>query len=63
MSTNVLIGDALEQLRTLQTASVDCCVTSPPYYHLRDYGVGIELNPEYAELAARRICAERNDLD
>ena len=34
----VLIGDALEVLRTLPSNSVQCCVTSPPYYGLRDYG-------------------------
>ena len=41
-------------LRTLQDNLVDCCVTSPPYYGLRDYGVdgqiGLEENPyQYVE--------------
>ena len=31
-------GDALSVLRTLPGCCVDCCVTSPPYYGLRDYG-------------------------
>lgn len=35
----ILCGDALEMLRTLPDNSVHCCVTSPPYYALRDYGV------------------------
>lgn len=35
----LLLGDALEVLRTLPDESVNCCVTSPPYYGLRDYGV------------------------
>jgi site-specific DNA-methyltransferase (cytosine-N4-specific) len=35
----VLCGDALDKLRTLPAASVQCCVTSPPYWGLRDYGV------------------------
>lgn len=39
-------GDALEVLRSLPDGSVDCCVTSPPYLGLRDYGtegqVGLE---------------------
>lgn len=43
-------GDALRVLRTLPTESVHCCVTSPPYYGLRDYGVkgqiGLEPTPE-----------------
>ncbi len=34
----ILTGDALEQLRTLPTESVQCCCTSPPYWGLRDYG-------------------------
>jgi site-specific DNA-methyltransferase (adenine-specific) len=33
----VLIGDALERLRGLPAASVDCVITSPPYYALRNY--------------------------
>src|SRR6185437_4575873 len=36
----ILHGDALEQLRTLPDNSVHCCVTSPPYFGLRDYGTG-----------------------
>lgn len=31
-------GDALETLKTLPSASVQCCITSPPYWHVRDYG-------------------------
>lgn len=34
------LGSALDVLRTLESGSVDCCVTSPPYYGLRDYGTG-----------------------
>lgn len=55
-------GDALAVLRTLPDASVDCCVTSPPYFGLRDYGVagqlGAEASPaEYVE-AMRGVFAE-----
>ncbi|WP_276828572.1 DNA-methyltransferase [Bifidobacterium coryneforme] len=43
-------GDALEVLEGLPSGSVDCVVTSPPYYGLRDYGVdgqiGLEETPE-----------------
>ncbi|GGY87973.1 DNA-methyltransferase [Shewanella fodinae] len=46
----VLIGDCIEQMRQLPAQSVHCCVTSPPYYGLRDYGVdgqiGLEPTPE-----------------
>jgi DNA modification methylase len=33
-------GDALSVLQALPSESVQCCVTSPPYYGLRDYGTG-----------------------
>ena len=36
----ILNGDCLEMLKTLPENSIDCCVTSPPYYALRDYGTG-----------------------
>ena len=32
-------GNALEVLRTLPNESVHCCITSPPYWGLRDYGI------------------------
>ena len=35
----LLIGDAADQLGCLPAGSVDCVVTSPPYWGLRDYGV------------------------
>jgi DNA modification methylase len=34
----IICGDALTVLRTLPSESVHCCVTSPPYWGLRDYG-------------------------
>lgn len=40
MSGKIITGDCLEMLKTLPDESVDCCVTSPPYYGLRDYGTG-----------------------
>ena len=43
-------GDALEVLKTLPSESVNCCITSPPYYGLRGYGVvgqiGLEETPD-----------------
>lgn len=38
MSYQLLQGDCITVLRTLEAYSVSCCVTSPPYYGLRDYG-------------------------
>ena len=44
------VGDAAEVLATLPHGSVDCIVTSPPYWGLRDYGhedqIGLEATPE-----------------
>lgn len=46
----VICGDALEVLRTLPGGAARCCVTSPPYWRQRDYGVagqlGLEPTPE-----------------
>jgi DNA modification methylase len=46
----ILLGDCIEQLKTLESDSIHCCVTSPPYWGLRDYGVagqlGLERTPE-----------------
>ena len=42
-------GDALETLRQMPAESVNCCVTSPPYFNLRDYQmpgqIGMEASP------------------
>lgn len=42
----IMIGDVFEQLALIPDESVDCCVTSPPYWGLRDYGyegqIGLE---------------------
>jgi DNA modification methylase len=46
----ILVGDALQVLRTRPAGEARCCVTSPPYWALRDYGVegqlGLEATPE-----------------
>lgn len=50
MNWEVRQGDCLDVLRALPSESVHCCVTSPPYWGLRDYGVdgqiGLESTPE-----------------
>lgn len=69
----LLLGDAFDQLRTLPDGSVDCIVTSPPYYGLRDYGApgqyGLEATPAaYVETMralfaeARRVLADDGTL-
>ncbi|EFO32599.1 DNA methylase [Roseibium sp. TrichSKD4] len=51
------VGDVLEMLATLPDESVDCVVTSPPYWGLRDYGVEgqIGLEPTLAEHIALMV--------
>jgi DNA modification methylase len=50
VSWRIYNDDCLETLRQLPSESVNCCVTSPPYWGLRDYGVagqlGLEATPE-----------------
>lgn len=50
MSAKILEGNVLETLKDVPPCSVQCVVTSPPYYGLRDYGVdgqiGLEETPE-----------------
>lgn len=66
-------GDSLDVLRTLPAGSVDSCVTSPPYFGLRDYGepgqYGLEASPaEYVETMrtlfteVRRVLADDGTL-
>jgi DNA modification methylase len=50
MTWQVLVGDAAARLGDLPAASVQACVTSPPYWGLRDYGtvgqLGLESTPD-----------------
>ena len=42
----ILKGDALEVLKKIPSESVDMCITSPPYWSLRDYGDENQLGNE-----------------
>lgn len=46
MAYTVLTGDWIECLRTLESASVHCVVTSPPYWRMRNYGIDGQLGLE-----------------
>jgi len=50
MSVQILTGDCRDLIKTIAPKSIDCCVTSPPYYGLRDYGnaaqIGAEKSPQ-----------------
>ncbi len=56
------LGDALEALRKIPSESVQCVVTSPPYWGLRNYGVegqlGLERIPDCLGWATGRPCGE-----
>jgi DNA modification methylase len=55
---DILIGDTRDLLKDIADQSIHCCVTSPPYFGLRDYGhagqIGLEQTPDayVAELVA-----------
>jgi len=50
MSVKILVNDCVESMKAMPDQSVHCCVTSPPYWGLRDYGhdgqIGLEHTPE-----------------
>lgn len=50
MSVKIFVGDCLDSMKKMDDGSVNCCVTSPPYFALRDYGckeqIGLEESPE-----------------
>jgi site-specific DNA-methyltransferase (adenine-specific) len=59
----IIGGDAVTVLRRLPAESIDCVVTSPPYWSLRDYGVegqlGLEPSPE---MYIERLCAVFDEI-
>ena len=42
----IVIGNSLEKLRELKSSSIQCVVTSPPYWGLRDYDNSEQLGHE-----------------
>ena len=50
MKPKIIVGNCIDKLKELPSGSVHCCVTSPPYWGLRDYGeddqLGLESTPE-----------------
>jgi len=46
MSVIIEVGDCLESMQFMDDRSVHCCVTSPPYFGLRDYGVDGQIGLE-----------------
>ena len=50
MAVEIVVGDCVQSLRAMPAQSVHCCITSPPYFGLRDYGhdgqIGLEQTPD-----------------
>ena len=61
MFNKIYQGDCIEQMKLFPDESIDCCVTSPPYWGLRDYGhddqIGLEETPE--EYVAKMVAVFR----
>lgn len=61
-NATILQGSCLEALKQLPSESVQCCVTSPPYWGLRDYGndgqIGLEATPEAYTVAIVEVFRE-----
>jgi site-specific DNA-methyltransferase (cytosine-N4-specific) len=43
---SIIVGDATEELKAFSTATFRCCITSPPYWGLRDYGTPGQIGAE-----------------
>jgi DNA modification methylase len=61
VAVRIIAGDVREVLPTLESGSVQCCVTSPPYFGLRDYNVAgqIGLEPTPDEYVAEMVAVFR----
>lgn len=59
----LLCGNSADALTEIQDESVDCVVTSPPYYSLRDYGVEGQIGLEdTVELYVNSICEVMDEV-
>lgn len=58
MTVRIMVGDARHRLKDLPDESVHCVVTSPPYWGLRSYGVGIDSG----EIGLETTLAEHIDI-
>ena len=53
----IILSDCLEGIKQMPDSSVDCCISSPPYWGLRDYGVDGQVGnePDFKEFIAKLI--------
>lgn len=60
---NVYVGDCRSTLQTFPEKSVQCCITSPPYYGLRDYGIKGQIGLEkYAQRYVKNLVRAFREL-
>ena len=59
MSVRILVGDCRDVMRRLPDASVQCCVTSPPYFGLRSYDENsVRIDPSLSDERRAWLLAE-----
>lgn len=63
----IITGNSLEELKKIESNTIQCCITSPPYFHLRDYGVDGQIGLEdtlydYIENLKNVFCEVRRIL-
>ncbi len=53
----IVCSDALTYLKKLESESIDCCITSPPYWNLRDYNIDgqLGLEPTFQEYISKLV--------
>lgn len=52
----ILHGDCREVLKHIKSESIQCCITSPPYFGLRDYGVDGQIGLESLDEYIQNLC-------
>jgi len=60
----ILLGDAICIIKTIPDDSIDCCVTSPPYWNLRQYlfDGAVVLDPALTEEEKNHVLSELSRL-
>ena len=60
----IYLGNCIDVLKTFPDKSINCCITSPPYYGLRDYGVDGQIgNEETPEEYIENLVAVFNEVN
>ena len=58
----ILHGDVLSKIDEIPDNSIDCVVTSPPYYSLRDYGIEAQIWGDPANLSCEHFLNHSKNL-